>query len=139
MTVSTFAADSYYSNAADEAKGKAEYNLLQKEIHQTAKRDQERRKKLNAREGDIVLTNDEIDQRLALLGKYITHTESKKAIDFVNNAKIDEYVPRQVDDVNMDGFQPLNTQPQEAYQYKFGEGSGVDENELFNPNLGRQK
>lgn len=104
MTASTFAADSYYANVADEARGKAEYNRLQKEVHETAKKDQQRRKQLNAREGDIVLTNDEIDQRLDLLGRFMTHPESKKAMDFVNNAEVDPYEPRRVDPVNMDDF-----------------------------------
>lgn len=60
MTVPTFAADRYYANAADEARGKAEYYRLQQEINKIAKKDQERRKQLNARPGAIVLTNEEI-------------------------------------------------------------------------------
>lgn len=104
MTISTFAADSYYANAADEARGKAEYKRLQREVQQTAEKDAQRRKQLNAREGEIILTNDEIDQRLDLMGRYITHPESKRAMDFVNNAKRDPYVADKKDDVNMDGF-----------------------------------
>lgn len=111
IAASTFAADRYYANPLDEAKGKAEYELLQREVSQTAKKDQQRRKQMNAREGDVVLTNDEIDQRLSLLERYITHPESKKAMDFVNNAKVDPPEPRKVEPANMDGFY-FDTSPQ---------------------------
>lgn len=141
IATSAVAADRYYSNAADEVIGKAQYNRLQTEVYQTAKKDQQRRKQLNAREGEIILTNDEVDQRLDLLGRYITHPESKKAIDFVNNAKTDPYEQKQVDPVNMDGFyfDPSPQKPNSEFQYKFGNGGGVNESQIFNPNLGRQK
>ena len=141
-TTASFAVDKYYSNSADEAKGKIEYSLLQREVHQTAKQDQQRRKKMNAREGEIILTNDEIDQRLDLLSRFVTHPESRKAIDFVNNAKTDPYKTREVTPVNMEGFY-FDPNPQREHPEFKGYGSGNGEvipmDQLFNPNLGRQK
>ena len=125
MTVPTFAADRYYANAADEARGKAEYYRLQQEINKIAKKDQERRKQLNARPGAIVLTNEEIKQRTDLLGRYITHPESRKAIDFVNNAKVDDYKRTEFDEMKVDTSHTTFDNKEQGpakMQYKFGNG-----------------
>lgn len=61
----------------------------------------------------------------------------KSALSFVNNAKIDEYTKRKGSDVDMEGFSKISGQEKD-FKYKFGNGGGIDEDVLFNPNLERQ-
>ncbi len=63
----------------------------------------------------------------------------KGALDFVNSAKIDAPKQNKGSDVNMDGFEKVLKQQGPGYKYKYGNGGGIDEDVLFDPNLDRQK
>ena len=64
----------------------------------------------------------------------------KSAVDFVNSAKIETSKQNIGNDVDMTGFSKISSKDQiDGGKYKFGEGGGIDEDILFNPNLERQK
>lgn len=64
---------------------------------------------------------------------------AKSAINFVDGAKVDKFKSTNVGGVNMAGFEKMTNMNQNAFDYHSGNGEGVDENKLFNPNLDRQK
>jgi hypothetical protein len=62
------------------------------------------------------------------------------AMKFVNDQKVEPFKATHADTVNMAGFYRQNKKgvAQDRHKYAFGEGGGVDEDNLFKPNLDRQ-
>lgn len=64
----------------------------------------------------------------------------KSAVDWLDSIEKDTYTPTKVDIPELDGFDKnLYGQLNNGHKYKGGNGGGVNEDSLFNPNLDRQK
>lgn len=65
---------------------------------------------------------------------------AKAAVNWLDSVEVDKSSPKTFERANLDGFDTksygqLNT----GFEYKFGNGGGVSETKLFDPNMERQK
>ena len=91
----------------------------------------------------MTAARDTLTTGIASLATAITDTDFiKSAIGSLKNAKIDKYEKTKFDDLKVDtSHTTFNDKAQgpAKMQYKFGNGGGYNEDELFNPNLERQR
>ena len=79
------------------------------------------------------------EQQINRLRDLMTSDAAKNAVNYLDNLQPDSYQSRQVEPVEMNGFDKnLYPQKDNGFEYKSGNGGGVNEQELFPLNLGRQ-
>ena len=80
------------------------------------------------------------EQQINRLRAFMTSDEAQNAANYLDNLQPDPYQPRQVERVEMNGFDNnLYDQRDNEVKYKYGNGGGVNEKELFPLNLPRQQ
>jgi len=80
------------------------------------------------------------EQQINRLGAFMTSDEAQNAANYLDNLQPDPYQPRQVERVEMNGFDNnLYDQRDNEVKYKYGNGGSVNEKELFPLNLPRQQ
>ena len=90
----------------------------------------------------ISSAKDALTTGIAALATFIGNSDfAQSAVGFVKNAKVDDYKKTKFDDLKVDTshvkFDNKEQGPAKM-KYKFGNGGDYNEDELFNPNLGRQ-
>ena len=80
------------------------------------------------------------EQQINRLRDLMTSDAAKNAVNYLDNLQPDSYQSRQVEPVEMNGFDNnLYDQRDNEVKYKYGNGGGVNEKELFPLNLPRQQ
>lgn len=82
---------------------------------------------------------DAVTSGIADLGAMFANSETvKNALDWVNSAKVDKPFQRKTDTADLNGFD-MSFPSQGEYKYKFGEGGGFSEKDLYSQTDIRQQ
>jgi len=112
-------------NKAIQEKNNAEYERLNRANQQ----------KSNTTQKQQLPTQQQIDK----LENLMSSDNAKNAVNYIDNLESDTYTQNQAEEVEMNGFDKnLYPQKDNGFEYKSGNGGGVNEQELFPLNLGRQ-
>ena len=105
-----------------------------------AKLEYERRQRANQQKYQTSKNTLPTQGQINKLAALTSSDEAKNAVNYIDILQPVLYQPKQVERVEMDGFDKnLYPQQDNGFEYKYGNGGGVNEQELFPLNLGRQQ
>ena len=124
------------------AQDQQRFNQYQSEYYaklEAERKNREYQQKLSTTRKNARKPEMPTEQQINRLRDLMTSDAAKNAVNYLDNLQPDSYQSRQVEPVEMNGFDKnLYPQKDNGFEYKSGNGGGVNEQELFPLNLGRQ-
>lgn len=124
------------------AQDQQRFNQYQSEYYaklEAERKNREYQQKLSTTRKNARKPEMPTEQQINRLRDLMTSDAVKNAVNYLDNLQPDSYQSPQVEPVEMNGFDKnLYPQKDNGFEYKSGNGGGVNEQELFPLNLGRQ-